>query len=309
MSISSSAGRISNAALSVIVFLLVIAALFAGFLGGSDWGSDLGNPEIRTRLENSAEKRRLIATLQANLMSSAAAEKSAVLADTDDTSKTFAEEAKRATAAVEDNRRVLGGLIESGGIPDQLERLAAFNECWVRYQEADREILELAGENTNLKALQLSVGPATEALERIQSALEQFLGNSGAVDVVRSAYRATNAALRIHSLESRHIAEASDAGMDAIEAQMKAFDAQAAEAFGALTAAADASILPNIDTARNAYAEFQKINSEVLSLSRRNSNLRSLTLSLGQKRKVTAECQDRLNGLQESLAQELSATR
>jgi len=305
LSISSSAGRISNAALSVIVFLLLIVALFVGLRAGSDYG----NPGVLTRLENSAEKRRLTAVIQANLMSSAASEKSAVLADTDEASKTFAEEAQHATAAVEADRRVLGGLIEGGGIPDQVERMASFNDCWGRYQEADREILELAVENTNLKALRLSLGPATEALERMQSAMEQFLGNSGSVDVVRSAYRATNAALRIHSLESKHIAEASDAGMDAIEAQMKAFDAQAGEAFAALAAAADASLLPNVDTARNAYAEFQKINSEVLSLSRRNSNLRSLTLSLGQKRKVTAECQDRLNGLQESLAQELSATR
>ena len=52
------------------------------------------------------------------------------------------------------------------------------------------------------------------------------------------------------------------------------------------------------------------INDEIVTLSRRNSNVRSLALSLGRKRMVTAECEDDLRALEEALAKhEFTATR
>jgi hypothetical protein len=52
------------------------------------------------------------------------------------------------------------------------------------------------------------------------------------------------------------------------------------------------------------------VNEEIVVLSRRNTNVRSLELSLGRKRKVTAECQDALRALEEALAKHaVSATR
>jgi hypothetical protein len=54
----------------------------------------------------------------------------------------------------------------------------------------------------------------------------------------------------------------------------------------------------------------QKVNAEILDLSRRTGNVRSLAISLGPKRKVTAECQDLLGALQEAVrSQTLKATR
>ncbi len=53
-----------------------------------------------------------------------------------------------------------------------------------------------------------------------------------------------------------------------------------------------------------------RINDEIVTLSRRNSNVRSLALSLGRKRTVTAECADDLRALEQALAKhEFSATR
>ena len=52
------------------------------------------------------------------------------------------------------------------------------------------------------------------------------------------------------------------------------------------------------------------VNDEIVALSRRNSNVRSLALSLGRKRMVTAECEDELRALEEALAKhEFTATR
>ena len=44
------------------------------------------------------------------------------------------------------------------------------------------------------------------------------------------------------------------------------------------------------------------VNADIVVLSRRNSNVRSLALSLGQKRELTAQCEATLRALQEALA-------
>ena len=52
------------------------------------------------------------------------------------------------------------------------------------------------------------------------------------------------------------------------------------------------------------------LNLEIAALSRRNSNVRSLALSLGQKRTVTATCEEALHAIQVALAERgFSGTR
>jgi hypothetical protein len=65
-----------------------------------------------------------------------------------------------------------------------------------------------------------------------------------------------------------------------------------------------------ITAAASALDRFTAVNAEIVTLSRRNSNVRSLALSLGRKRTVTAECDDLLQQLEDTLAQHhFSATR
>jgi hypothetical protein len=51
-----------------------------------------------------------------------------------------------------------------------------------------------------------------------------------------------------------------------------------------------------------ALDRFEKIHAEIITLSRRNSEVRSLALSLGRKRLVTAQCDEQLRALEASLA-------
>jgi hypothetical protein len=53
-----------------------------------------------------------------------------------------------------------------------------------------------------------------------------------------------------------------------------------------------------------------QLNAQIVALSRRNTNVRSLALALGQKRTLTASCQQDLQALQDALAQrDFKATR
>jgi hypothetical protein len=50
-----------------------------------------------------------------------------------------------------------------------------------------------------------------------------------------------------------------------------------------------------------ALARFGALNAQLIELSRRNSEVRSLALSLGEKRTLAAECEARLSALKEHL--------
>jgi hypothetical protein len=65
-----------------------------------------------------------------------------------------------------------------------------------------------------------------------------------------------------------------------------------------------------LDAASAALDRVLSIHKEIITLSRRNSDVRSLALSLGEKRKVTAECEAHLQALEDALAKhEFTATR
>jgi hypothetical protein len=238
----------------------------------------------------------------------------AVMADTDAASEEFADEARAAAAAVEAKRRELGDLIRAANRPEQTRLFDDFSACWQRYQQMHDAILGLAVQNTNLKAQRLSFEPASAALDRMQAALERLEAAGGAsvraAERTRAACRALVAALRIHLLESRHIAEPEDAEMDSIEARMRELDGEVREGFDALARSSGEAEAAALEESRAAWGDFQKVHAEVLSLSRQNTNVRSFALSLDRARKTTAECESLLGALQRAISSERSeATR
>lgn len=286
--------------ISLTTLSLVLLALFGGFLLGRARTSR--GPVLP--FAASLAKMRLVSEMQTQLLASADAEKGAVMADTDEQSRAFAAESMRAAAIVEDGRNELVKLIATDVRVDELEAFREFSDCWARYQAIAREVLELAVENSNLKAQRLSFAPAREALVRMRVALDELVAGTGgsaqAVATTKGAYQAMTAALEIHVLESRHIASPSDDEMDAIEAEMRTFDERVADGLRSLATLDVVGGAVAVEAARAAYADFRKVDTEVLALSRRNTNVRSLVMSLGQKRKVAAECQERLHALREA---------
>jgi hypothetical protein len=260
---------------------------------------------LKTVFQQTVQKNQLVDTIGINLLASAEAEKSAVMANTDEASQELADQSVRASQAVDKARRELGLLIEGQNNRREIELFSQFSSCWEKLQEVDREILPLAVQNTNLKALRLSFVPAREALERMAAALNQLMDASAsspdALGITRLASAAIIAALNIYALEASHIAETTEAQMNQIEAAMQRLDAPVRDALNSLQAQAGATGKPFVDAAWTSYKDFQKINSEIIELSRQNSNVRSFAMSLGQKRNLMAQCQDLLTALQEAI--------
>jgi hypothetical protein len=104
----------------------------------------------------------------------------------------------------------------------------------------------------------------------------------------------------MYNLHSAHIAEATDEKMDQIEAQMKVEENKVADSFAVLSNIAGAENLEAVSQAKTAFAEFVAVTAEVMQLSRKNSNVKSMELSFGKKRRIAAQCDAVLAAFQET---------
>ena len=288
-----------------VVLLLSLVVTFIWRNADPQW--------VQGAFARSVKKLQLLQTMSSELLASAEAEKSAVMADTDEDSQSFAAQSIQASRNVEEARRALEPLLV--GNHQESQRFREFTHCWDKLQEIDKEVLSLAVQNTNLKALRLSFGPAAEDIKRMEQAINHLMDMVSslpdAVGLTRLASQAIVGTLNVYGLHAPHIAESNAARMEEMEAEMQRFEAQVTEAFQRLQERVEEPGKPFLDAAWASYKDFQKITADIMTLSRNNSNIRSFALSLGQKRKMTAECQDMLNALRETVQQSMTykATR
>jgi hypothetical protein len=250
----------------------------------------------------------LVARMRLNLASASEAEKSAVLAVTDQDSKTFAEQSSAATSEVEQERNELGKLLAAGGTQNERDLLVQFSKVFTDLQRIDSDLLVLAIRNTNIKAYGLAFGPAADALKEMDSALSSLVAKSASFPKARNvtllACNAQIAALSIQTLLAPHIAEENDRKMDELEAQMTKEDQEVRKDLGGLTAIQEFRGNPDLEIALSNWTRFSEVRGRILALSRENTNVQSLTISLGQKRKVLFLCQDVLSALQQTILEE-----
>jgi hypothetical protein len=255
-----------------------------------------------------AKRADLVGRMRLTLASASEVEKSAVLAVTDQDSRAFAEQARAATAEVDRERKDLGELLMAGGTQGEKDLLAQFSKAFTDFQRIDNDLLSLAVKNTNIKAYGLAFGPAADALKGMDTALSRLVAKSAGSPEARNlallAFGAQTAALRIQTLLAPHIAEESDEKMDKLEALMTKEDQQVRKDLDALAALQELRGDPDLETAASDYARFSEVRARILSLSRENTNVRSLAISLGQKRKVLFLCQGVLSALQEAILEE-----
>jgi hypothetical protein len=258
------------------------------------------------------EARRLVSEMQARFTQASDASDRAVMAETDEESLKFAHDAEAATtgvnAALPELQRRLSGLAY-----DTADLLTRFQERFARYQALDREILALAVQNTNLKAQRLLFGPIGQAANDFSSALRALAAAAPASSACRvndAVARAELAVREIQVLQAPHIAEAKDAEMDRLEQNMASRRSSARQALESLEHDARPPSRSALDAAKAALDAFEALSRDLIRLSRKNTNVRSLELAMRQKTVLGAACDEVLRALQDMLAsQSFTGTR
>ena len=285
---------------------LCFVAIAVGAGAGCGGGSKLV-------LTEQLEARRLGSSLRVQFSKAADASNRAVMAVTDEASRAAAREAEQATQAVDRDVEALQRILTELAYADDVRHLNAFTACFVGYRALDADVLPLAVENTNIKAQRLSFGPARDAANAFRQSLEAAARSNpskNACCVEGLVAKAVAGLLEVQVIEARHIAESDEDAMSRMEAEMAASEAAARKAVDTLKGLLPSAAGPQLSAAVAALDRFKAINAELVTLSRRNSNVRSLALSLGRKRTVTAECDDSLHALEETLAKhDFTATR
>jgi hypothetical protein len=283
-------------ALAISLIVMVILAFYFSTLlkrdvqSGSVLGYTMKSSEMTSRM-------------RINLLKAVELEKSAFMAITDEESKTFADQSLLTADTVERDYRELKDLVDKEKMEEEVKLLKEFGDCWKNFREIDKELLQLSVENTNIKATNLSYTGGAETIGRFERAFAQLteIRSTAAKEarITKLAYQAVTAALTIYNLQAPHINEALDTKMDEIESVMKANEKRVRNSFNDLSRLVDERGRTFLDAASFAFDEFMKVNSEVVRLSRINSNIKSLQLSLGRKRKVAAQCEETLNSIQD----------
>jgi hypothetical protein len=251
-------------------------------------------------LERSVEAKRLAGELRVLVTQAAAASNLALMATKEEEANSFSRDAAEKARRMEATATALRPILTQLSLGKELDLLGKFEQNLAAYRQLEREIIDLAVENTNLKAQRLSVGAVHEAAEAFRSAAEALASTDSAEQ--RVLVLTAVAALReIEVLEAPHIVEARDEEMARLESAMRESEQSARRSLEALIAEAPAEKASSRSAAEAALDRFFELHAQVIALSRRNSNVRSLALALGQKLVLTARCEEDLRALSEAL--------
>jgi hypothetical protein len=262
-------------------------------------------PAPEAALTQLMEARRLAADMRVQLHRSAGGAQRAVMADADDVAAGFAREAEEATRALEQDLQSLEPILERLRYADELALAREFGRSFAELRALDRSLLALAVENSNAKAQRLAFGPAREAADAFCARLEAAARSAPRASALRAgllAARAELAVREIQALQAPHIAEAEDAVMTRLEEQMAASEAAARASLEELSRLLDPAVREELASGREQLERFAAIHRDLVALSRQNTDVRSLAVALGNKRRLTAACDETLVALQDALA-------
>jgi hypothetical protein len=261
--------------------------------------------DVNHALKEVLESKHLSDDLLIQFTKAADASNLAVMADTDEASSAFSKEASERTAAVQKDVDALKPMLENLRYAEELRLLDEFRSRFREYATIDRTIRDLAAEDTNRKAQRLSFGEALQAADSLSDSLDTLEPSDDSREAWRVKAAATTVvakAREIQSLQAPHIAEADDAGMDRVEERMATAEESARRALAQLAALVRPASKAKVAAAGAALDRLLDVNRQILQLSRRNSDIRSLALSLNQKRAIIAACEQSLHALHEALS-------
>lgn len=252
----------------------------------------------------------LVNAMRLALAANSEAQNSAVMATGDQDLQSFADQARAATAALAREQSELEKLLQQRGDAHEVELMVRVTQTLSDFQRIDKELLELATQNSNRKAYRLTFGPAMKQLQEMDDALSRVamkdaeLSPENKLQVLKLASDARISALRMQVLLLPHIAEESDSKMDQLEQQLAAEDQKLRENFASLSALVPESEKPTIAVAISKFGEFVTLKAQIIKLSRANTDLKAVALALNEKRKAMLACQDALVALERAIQAE-----
>ena len=248
------------------------------------------------------------------LAAASEAQNGAVLATSEQDARSFFNDARSATSELDRGRIELQKMLEVRPDTHELELMKRVSVTLDEFQNVDKELLELAAQNSNRKAFVMAFGPAMKLLQEIDKPLVKIVSahSDAATDanlkILQLAGDIRVGILNMQVLLAPHIAEVTEAGMDELEGQFTDLHQLIREKLAKLGEIVADSDRSHLATVTSRYAEFDALPAQIIKLSRANTNVRAVALALKQRRQAMLACQDALVAIQKAIQDEPLAT-
>lgn len=266
------------------------------------------------QIASKAKRMEVVSGMRLSLAAASEAQNSAVMSAAEQDSKAFADEARLATAALERGQFELEKLLNEREDSHEADMLDRFVESLREFQKVDAQLRDLAVQRSNRKAYRLAFGPAIKLVKEIDAGLSRIVTDlpdmpaDKKLSLVQPVGEVRMGTLRMQVLLAPHIAEASDQKMDEFEAQLTAEDNVVRKNLASLRGSLPEGAKSAIDIVETRYVEFEKLKSQIIGLSRQNSDVRAVAIAMKEKRKAMLACQDALVALEQAIQAEPIAT-
>ncbi|QEH32479.1 Methyl-accepting chemotaxis protein 4 [Aquisphaera giovannonii] len=271
------------------------------------------NAQIRELVDRTFVKREVLADVQAKLLECLRAQKNAVIAPDDEASKNFAAASRSFLAVVRSGLERLKALTTADLAEGQVAATDALGSSVEAFAKVNSDALDLAVQNTNLKAKRILKGDIQRQTDILASLLRKWIAvlaskpSPSAADVARlKALAEVQAALLgMYPALARHIETSSREEMAVEEKRL-------AELQGRIQSGLE--MAREWDAAGQAeggaaLAEIRSLQAGILKLSEIDSTNRAAMLSLGESMTAAEGCLARINALDKLLSAEATAGR
>jgi hypothetical protein len=262
----------------------------------------------RVQSESKSQRIALIQNMRLALAAASDELNYAVMSTNEQSSKAFLERAVAKVDAVKQSRLELDKVVPKSNTESETSLIARVDQTFLEFQSVSEQLSRLALQSSNRKAYALAFGPAMDVLQAMdkefeklaaRQAISQTEANAKILKTISDA-RLSGLQIQVHLLP--HIAEPSDQKMNELEKTITEEDHRMQEGLLSLGSSLDSSV--EIEKIKSLYDEFKGIESQIISLSRENSDIRSVELALNEKRKSMLACEDALANLENAIRAE-----
>ncbi|MGE3728251.1 MAG: hypothetical protein AB7I41_22040 [Candidatus Sericytochromatia bacterium] len=267
-----------------------------------------------TNLELQQNKTDISLKLLDDLQVAVEAEKNAVLSINREQSQNFVLQVVQASKALDTHRQALDKLAQRQSNATEKQLLAEFDQCWQQFKTLDQRLLTWATQDSNIEAQKWSTSTGRKAWEQFEKALnrlpQEVYTDKVKREIENAIAQSQIASLKILAMHKPHIEAFSEQEMNQWEKEMHIQTALTKQHLNTLARLLSKADVADYQTAYQHWESFLLATQKIVRLSRQNSNLKSIELSLGKKRVIATQCKALLNELKHSYSeQRFQATR
>ena len=285
-----------KAKLFFVLGILTVVAVVVAFVGLNKLSGM--NDRLNGIVNGAAQKVKLGARVNQDIIAIGRAEKNIILATTTEEMDQYAEFITKTLEDMQNRRQQLRDLADGEG----KAKLDEFTTKWDQYIVVNKQVRDYARLNSNVRAKALSTNEGRQAFDRAEAiirtvaATNEQSNTQGAQTTDSSTNKALTCArvvqdmLALHRAEKNLILETTQEGMDKYANTIDQLKKDTESKINELENTASAEEKAKLSDFKTAWAEFLDIDEKVRTASRENGNTLAFQLSSGKGREIADEC-------------------